>query len=129
MIRWSRSSGPRGLVYTLGRTYPGGAESPSAHQQVAALNTTLPRGPSYTVAVYVPPLGLPGADCVGPVATISRPGIGAGSPCHSQPITPGITSPRRMPVPAWTQCSGAVQIQSAPPVTGPVECAPMSSLP
>ena len=49
---------------------------------------------------------------VGPRATTSRPGIGAGSPCHSQPTRPGMPSPSFMPVPAKSQWSGLRQIQS-----------------
>jgi len=54
IIRSTRPSTPRGSVYTFGRTYPGGALSPSPHQHVLALNTKFPRGPGYTVLAYCP---------------------------------------------------------------------------
>ena len=60
--------GPRGVLEAGGPTEPGGTLRPSAHQQVAALKTTFPRGPGWTVAVNWPPLGLP-SNFVGAVAT------------------------------------------------------------
>src|ERR1044071_1377161 len=45
VMRWTRGSGPRGVAYAEGRTYPGGSDMPSAHQHVAALKTKFPFGP------------------------------------------------------------------------------------
>ena len=51
-------------------------------------------------------------------ATTSSPGIAAGSPWNSQPTSPGMASPFFMPVPANSQWSGRVHVQSPLPLNG-----------
>ena len=59
-MRCTRGPGAGGAPpCALGRRYPGGSESPSDRQIVAALKTQLPFGAWKIVAVYSVPCGFP----------------------------------------------------------------------